>query len=461
MTLKHVINHGEPFIHPSILVREYRFGELVSPLLFLASISDYSTSGVVMVLEKAILLLNWGVDISCCDRLGNTVLHRILDNRCLRAEGRHGIRPYKEPGELLKVFIAAGADVYALNNAGRSASRTAANYGREEEWSEALESCGFNSKEIVRQTMPRYLQYTGPRQVSKLTFKEYCRTWDEDKWAEEMGTGRFWWLDSEAEEEQTESEEEREEGSLKEDRTYSEYDFDEDEDDSEYEWQECLRQREEYTDDEVSEEEAQEERSACCCDQVLSAIANSITDGGDGYDTVARSGDGDGGTGSIFNEIGTREALSVDTQDHANSMAINAADVLKAMSHNGNAVAASIGSSYDQPCHQQHAELEDTTVEYFPASTQSHGCAYNPAVSSIPEYQYSNDDLGTLSRDYDPMFNVEAESTNGTWRYDATDPRETFETNSLSQADFFEMDTTLGGTLHTDWDIYMADDEGV
>jgi hypothetical protein len=301
--------------------------------------------------------------------------------------------------------------------------------------------------------MPRHLEYTGPRQVSKLTFKEYCRTWDEDKWAEKMGTGRFWCLDSEAEEEQTESEEEREEGSVKEDRTYSEYDFeDEDEDDSEYEYQEYLRQREEYTDDEVSEVEAQEERSACCCDQVLSAIANSITDGGDGYDTVARSGD---------DEDGTREGLSVDTQDHANSMAIDAGDVLTAMSHNGSVVAASIGSSYDQPCHQQHAELEDTAVEYFPASTQNHGGANNPAVSSISEYRYSNDDLGTVNRGYDPMFNVEAESTNGTWRYDATDPRVTFETNSLSQANFFEMDTTLGGTLHTDWDIYMADDEGV
>jgi hypothetical protein len=106
----------------------------VSPLLFLASISDYGTYDVMMVLEKAILLLNWGLDISCHDCLGNTVLHRVLDyrRRIPTYEGQ-GIRPYKEPGELLKVFIAAGADVYALNSAGRSASRNARNYGREEE----------------------------------------------------------------------------------------------------------------------------------------------------------------------------------------------------------------------------------------------------------------------------------------------------------------------------------------
>jgi len=123
-------------------------------MLFLASISGYDTSDVVMVLEKAILLLHWGVEISCHDYLGNTVLRRILDNQRHRYEGRHGIRPYKEPGELLKVFIAAGADVYALNSASRSPSRTARNYSREDEWFDALESCGFNPKEVVRQTMP-------------------------------------------------------------------------------------------------------------------------------------------------------------------------------------------------------------------------------------------------------------------------------------------------------------------
>jgi hypothetical protein len=434
----------------------------VSPMLFLASISGYDTSDVVTVLEKAILLLHWGVEISCHDCLGNTVLHRILDNRRHSYGGRHGIRPYKEPGELLKVFIAAGADVYALNSAGRSASRTARNYGREEEWSEALESCGFNSKEVVRQTMPRYLEYTGPRQVSKLTFEEYYQTWDEEEWEEKMGTGRFWCPDSEDKENETQSEEEREEGGVGEDRTYSEYDFEEeDEYDSQYECQEYLRQRGEYIDDEVSEVEAQKERCACCCDQVLSTVANSITDGGDSYDPIARSGDDDDGIGYMSNEIGTGEGLSVDTQDHVNSMAIDAADVLIAMSRNGSIVAASIGSSYDHPRHQQHAELGDSAVEYFPTLTANHGGANNPAVSSISENRYFKDDLGTVNQDYDPIFNVEAESTNGSWKYDAMDPRRTFEARSLSQANFFEMDTTFGGATQTDWDIYMADDEEV
>ena len=344
------------------------------------------------------------------------------------------------------MFIAAGVDVYALNSAGRSASRTAKIYGQEEEWSEALESCGFNSKEVVRQTMPRHLEYTRARQVSKLTFAEYYQTWDEEKWEEKMGTGRFW-----CEENETQSEEEREEGGVGEGRTYSEYDFEEeDEYDSEYEYQEYLRQRGEYTNDEVREVDV------CCCDQVLSAVANPIADGGDKYDPIARSGDDVDGIGYMSDEIGTGEGLSVDTQDHVNSMAIDAA-----MSRNGSVVAASIGSSYDHPGHQQHAELGDSAVEYFPTPTANHGGANNPAVSSISEDRYFRNDLGNLNQDYDPIFNAEAESTNGSWRYDAVDPQRTFEVRSLSQANFFEMDTTFGGAIQTDWDIYMADDEGV
>ena len=95
-------------------------------------------------------------------------------------------RSKNEPGELLKVFIAAGADIYALNNRGYSASRIAMKYGRKREWLEALEFCGFESKEVMNQTIPKYKQYTGRRQISKLTFQEYYQTWDERKWDEKM-----------------------------------------------------------------------------------------------------------------------------------------------------------------------------------------------------------------------------------------------------------------------------------
>ena len=41
----------------------------MSPMLLLASMSGYGTSDVMKVLDKAILLLRWGMDISCRDCL--------------------------------------------------------------------------------------------------------------------------------------------------------------------------------------------------------------------------------------------------------------------------------------------------------------------------------------------------------------------------------------------------------
>ncbi len=186
--LKHVIRLGGPLVHPRMFISNtFDVGKKAkcSPLMILASQCGYRLGNTFQTLEKAIILLKWGVKISCRDLDGNTVLHRVLccDRRYTKF---HGLRPFLEPGELLKVFIAAGADIYALNNAGRSASRTARNFGREKEWSEALRFCGLDPEEVMAQTMPKYKPYMGPRHTSTLTFDEYCRTWDEDIWAEKM-----------------------------------------------------------------------------------------------------------------------------------------------------------------------------------------------------------------------------------------------------------------------------------
>ncbi|KAF4637156.1 hypothetical protein G7Y89_g909 [Cudoniella acicularis] len=176
--LKHVIQYGRPFLHPYI--QWYQFW----PLLKLADYSGYGYCESFHVLEKAIILLKWGAEISCKDSEGSTVLHKVL--RSYRRRPANRSRSEKEPVELLEVFIAAGADVYALNKSGYSASRTAREYGREEEWSEALEFCGFDFKEVMNRTMPKHKQYTGPRQTPKSAFEEYYRQWDENKWDEKM-----------------------------------------------------------------------------------------------------------------------------------------------------------------------------------------------------------------------------------------------------------------------------------
>lgn len=153
-------------------------------MIVLASYCGYGYGATYQILEKAIILLKWGVEVSCKDSEGDTVLHKALNSD--RERPMYHSRSKNEPGELLKVFIAAGADIYALNNRGYSASRTARKYGRKREWLEALEFCGFDSKEVMNQTISKYKQYPGRRQTSKLTFQEYYQTWDEKMWDEKM-----------------------------------------------------------------------------------------------------------------------------------------------------------------------------------------------------------------------------------------------------------------------------------
>lgn len=80
------------------------------------------------------------------------------------------------PKDLLMVSITAGADVYAKNNLGETPSMIAADYGHEDEWIETLELCGIDSEEVITHSESHSDKCTLKHQVSKLSFKEYCRT---------------------------------------------------------------------------------------------------------------------------------------------------------------------------------------------------------------------------------------------------------------------------------------------
>jgi hypothetical protein len=132
------------------------------------------------VVEKAILFLNRKADISCRDEYGDTVLHTLL--KCERYHDNVSKSQvprlqlwhfsFKAPKDLLMVFITAGADVYATNNAGETPSKVASEYGREDEWIEALELCGYESEEVLTSCIHRPSR---ENQTSKLSFKEYCQ----------------------------------------------------------------------------------------------------------------------------------------------------------------------------------------------------------------------------------------------------------------------------------------------
>lgn len=73
------------------------------------------------------------------------------------------------------VFITAGADVYATNYDNESPSLLALKNGWEQEWAEALTSCGFDPREVFMHshTSPRDCAYG--HQTSRLSFEAFCQ----------------------------------------------------------------------------------------------------------------------------------------------------------------------------------------------------------------------------------------------------------------------------------------------
>lgn len=87
------------------------------------------------------------------------------------------------------VFITAGADVYATNDDDITPSMIALEYGREDEWIEALELCGYEPEEVFTSCIHHPTQ--GP-QTSKLSFQEYCQQrhqWQHPSYSERFQSG--------------------------------------------------------------------------------------------------------------------------------------------------------------------------------------------------------------------------------------------------------------------------------
>jgi hypothetical protein len=469
-TLKYVIKYGVPFVHHRLLGNDYFLGyeRWCSPLLALAGYSGYHYGCSLHVLEKAIVLLKWGLEISSLDSLGNTVLHRVLC--CTRiATGRRGLRPYEEPGELLKVFIAAGADVYALNNAGCSASRTARNYGREKEWSKALESCGFDSKEVVKQTMPRHEQYTGPRQTTKLTFEDYLRTWDEEEWEEKMS--RFEEFDSEEEKEKKEEKEFDYSGyEYDSDEEYdsdNRYNIEDDDDDDEEEDDDDEDDDEEDDDEEDDDEEDDDDEEKyenrpgyerpCYCDQQPPAMAsktlNDDDDDDDESSSIAGTIHSHHHLGHEYQGDGTGEDMVMDSPAHR-STAVDPTDMFERVHEDEGSVGMPVGHLHGGFESEHLAGHDDRLLRPEDCLSQ-----IDPAGTFEGLNHDGINNLGAPIWYHDPLLNDEAESTTGSWRYGAIDPRRTLEEGSMVSGNF-EMDVTFDNDFQTDFDTFMACEEG-
>ena len=104
-------------------------------------------------------------------------------NEEYRFSFRRGPAP-AETKDIVMLMITAGADVYAVNNAGESVSDTAHLFGHSQLWAECLEACGYDVDEVHHGTNidvglssavdPQYTSHSSER-TSKLSFADYLK----------------------------------------------------------------------------------------------------------------------------------------------------------------------------------------------------------------------------------------------------------------------------------------------
>jgi hypothetical protein len=174
-----MINLGDPLISPKNSIKSFT-GIKVPPLIILADFCGYTHPEVLQIVDKAILFLKRKADIACRDYNGYTVLHTLL--KCLRHHEQSRQLPedgfylsLTEPKQLLMVFITAGADVCATNDRGKTPSMIARDYGREDEWTEALTLCGYDPEEVFAQSGSTLHDSMRIPQTFILSFEEFCQ----------------------------------------------------------------------------------------------------------------------------------------------------------------------------------------------------------------------------------------------------------------------------------------------
>jgi hypothetical protein len=161
---------GQLFVNTTTKLRaEHGNASLKSyPLLRLAHYCREPPGDALDVLEKVILLLRLGADITVVDEECNNILHCTLKASIYQeiegkeTEAKAWMRAscdchrcnasFREPRKLLTAAIAAGADIYALNKNGDTPTMAAEQSDREAEWVEALEECGIDAEQVLLHT---------------------------------------------------------------------------------------------------------------------------------------------------------------------------------------------------------------------------------------------------------------------------------------------------------------------
>jgi hypothetical protein len=194
--LQHILDCGQAFFHANQTISCN--GIRRAPLSLLAKACGRFVPDYFQVATKAILLLQKGADVKYRHQNGDTLLHTLLKSRryhqdvaYITAEYNDTMRQRKssirQPKLLLVAFIAARADVYAINNKGSTPSAIATIYGRERKWKRALRVCGYDVVEVFRRSSAEPWAAMPPRQTPKLRFEDFCEQyfdgiWGDDDW---------------------------------------------------------------------------------------------------------------------------------------------------------------------------------------------------------------------------------------------------------------------------------------
>lgn len=146
-----LLDYGYPFIFPGGFFNKHE-----TPLLHLAS--THSLRNFISYCEipdKIALLLQRGADVLSHDLDGNTCLHLVMryrfDEECSTApryRNDSASEYHKELKDILMLLLTAGADVTARNSFEFSPSDVAWDYGHWQQWTDALQECGYDINEV-------------------------------------------------------------------------------------------------------------------------------------------------------------------------------------------------------------------------------------------------------------------------------------------------------------------------
>lgn len=175
---KHVLDLGSPFISIASPCTDRITGKSIPALALLAKHCGLRWTESFNILDKTVLLLSRGANVSCRDSFGNTVLHLVISSGRLPKPRRRGTTRWfvslTQPFNLLVLFMTAGADVYATNDAGETPSMVAMQYGRMDEWTSALAMCGYDVEEVLDHPSPCCKDCIPKHQTAQQSFETWC-----------------------------------------------------------------------------------------------------------------------------------------------------------------------------------------------------------------------------------------------------------------------------------------------